>query len=168
MVGELQNNCNNLNLTSPIHACSISDYNSEDADLALAVFTVLSYSTTDDELLKSINNICKHIKPEGYFFFDLPKKVFFEQPQIEVVEGEFKRSVELRKTELPNVYTYNEICSGNLNGQEFEYTEVFNIRYWEIDTLHKILIENGLKRIDKNFFKFENTGSSYYLYQKNG
>ena len=72
MVEELKNKCKVLNLDLPIHNCTISEYNSANADMALALFTVLSYSINEDQLTSSINNICKHLSPNAFFFFDLP------------------------------------------------------------------------------------------------
>lgn len=53
-----------------IHNCSISEYKNGKADLALALFTVLNYSITEDELSKNIKNICEQLNPNGFDFFN--------------------------------------------------------------------------------------------------
>ena len=77
MVNEFKRKANNCNFDVKIHKCSISDYENGKANLAITLFTVLSYSISEDELSKNIKNICKHINSNGYFFFDLPNAVFF-------------------------------------------------------------------------------------------
>ena len=45
------------NFDIPMHHCSISDYQNGRTDLAIALFTVLSYSITEGELSKIIKSI---------------------------------------------------------------------------------------------------------------
>ncbi|MDH6343560.1 2-polyprenyl-3-methyl-5-hydroxy-6-metoxy-1,4-benzoquinol methylase [Parabacteroides sp. PM6-13] len=150
-----------------IHNCSISEYKNGKADLAIALFTVISYSITEEELSKNIENICKHINTNGYFFFDLPNTVFFNTGRLTNIETKtFKRIVELTSNNENNVYTYREQCSGIFNGQEFSYEDKFKIRYWEVNTLDKLLKENGLNDTLISFPQFNSTGSTYKLYKK--
>lgn len=149
------------------HNCSISEYENGKADLAIALFTVLSYSITEDELSKNIKNICKHINPDGYFFFDLPTTVFFNTARLTNIDtNTFRRLVELTSNNDNDIYTYKEHCSGIFNGQEFSYEDEFQIRYWEIITLDKLLSENGFNDTLKSFSQFNSTGSTYKLYQR--
>jgi 16S rRNA A1518/A1519 N6-dimethyltransferase RsmA/KsgA/DIM1 with predicted DNA glycosylase/AP lyase activity len=55
MIGELLRKAKEKNLQPNIHPCSISEYENGKADMALALFTVLSYSITEDELSKNIH-----------------------------------------------------------------------------------------------------------------
>jgi len=135
--------------------------------LAIALFTVLSYSITADELSKNIENICKHINQNGYFFFDLPNKVFFNTGRLTNIDtNSFRRLVELTSNNKNDVYTYREQCSGIFNGQEFSYEDEFQIRYLEISTLDKLLRENGFCDTLKTFPQFNSTGSTYKLYKR--
>jgi SAM-dependent methyltransferase len=154
-------------LDIPVFNCSIAEYSNRQADLALAVFTVLSYSTTERELSKGIAAICSHLKPKGYFFFDLPNKVFFNAGQITNIQSnDFNRFVELTNNGVDNIYTYKEVCSGIFNEEPFDYEDEFCIRYWELHTLDKLLKENGLTDTKRAFPEFGITGSTYKLYQK--
>ena len=167
MVNELKRKLRKHNLDLPIHNCTISSYTNGRAELALAVFTVLSYCTTENELLESIKNICQHIKPEGYFFFDLPNHIFFNTEQLINIQSEYlNRSVKLIKNSENNIFTYEEICNGIFKNEYFSYEDRFQIRYWEFDEINKLLINNGLGLIDKEFPQFESTGSTYKLYKK--
>jgi 2-polyprenyl-3-methyl-5-hydroxy-6-metoxy-1,4-benzoquinol methylase len=150
-----------------IHNCSISEYENGKADLAIALFTVLSYSITEDELSKNIENICKHINPDGYLFFDLPNTVFFSAGRLTNINtNTFRRLVELTSNNENDIYTYKEECSGIFNGQKFSYEDEFKIRYWKISNLDKLLNENGFKDTLKSFPQFKSTGSTYKLYKR--
>ncbi|MFN4299677.1 MAG: class I SAM-dependent methyltransferase [Thermaurantimonas sp.] len=167
MVNDFKRKIDGKNSEIEIHNCSISEYVNGKADLAIAIFTVLNYSTTEDELSKNIENICRHINPEGYFFFDLPNAVFFKAGRLTNINSNtFRRLVELTNYNENDIYTYREKCSGIFNGQEFSYEDEFKIRYWEISTLDKLLSENGFIDTLESFPQFNSTGSTYKLYKK--
>lgn len=167
MVHEFKRKLDGQNLEIEIDNCSISEYKNGKADLAIALFTVLSYSITEDELSKNIENICKHINQKGYFFFDLPNTVFFNAGRLTNIDSNtFRRLVELTGNNKNDIYTYREQCSGIFNGQEFSYEDEFKIRYWEISTLDKLLRENGFNDTLKSFPQFNSTGSIYKLYKR--
>ena len=167
MIDEFREKLNGPNHGIDLHHCTISQFNNGHADLAIALFTVLSYSVTEEELSTNIQNICKHVNPKGYFFFDLPDSVFFAQESFINMESRtFKRKVDLIRNPEKDVYTYREQCSGVLNNEEFNYTEEFKIRYWELSALDKLLNENGFMDTLKTFPEFNVTGSTYKLYQK--
>lgn len=167
MVNEFKRKLDGQNPEIEIHNCSISEYKNGKADLAIALFTVLSYSITEDELSKNIDNICKHINPNGYFFFDLPNEVFFNAGRlINIDTNTFRRLVELTSNGENDIYTYKEQCSGFFNGQEFSYEDEFKIRYWEISTIDKLLSQKGFNDTLKTFPQFNSTGSNYKLYKR--
>lgn len=167
MMNDLKRKLNNSDFKIDLHNCSISDYQNGKADLALALFTVLSYSTTEKELFNNIKNICNHIKPNGYFFFDLPNSIFFDRGRlINIDTMNFKRIVDLKSTDKKDVYSYKEWCSGIFKGKEFNYQDEFEIRFWKLETLDKILVENGFKDTLTEFHQFEPTGSTYKLYKR--
>lgn len=167
MVNDFKRKKDRQNFEIEIHNCSISEYENGKADLAIALFTVLSYSITEDELSKNIESICKHINQDGYFFFDLPNKVFFNAGRLTNIDtNTFRRLVELASNNKNDIYTYKEQCSGIFNGQEFSYEDEFKIRYWQISTLDKFLNENGFYDTLKSFPQFNVTGSTYKLYKR--
>jgi len=131
MVEEFKRKLGRQNSAIEIHNCSISEYENGKADLAVALFTVLSYSITENELSKNIENICKYVNKDGYFFFDLPNTVFFTAGRLTNIEtNNFRRLVELTSNNENDIYIYKEQCSGIFNGQEFSYEDEFKIRYW--------------------------------------
>jgi len=167
MVEKFKSKFEGENSKIEINNCSILEYKNGKGDLAIALFTVLSYSITDDELSKNIENICKHINQDGYFFFDLPNTVFFKPGRlINIDTKSFRRLVELTSNSESDIYTYKEQSSGIFNGQEFSCEDEFKIRYWEISTLDKLLRENGFCDTLKTFPQFNSTGSTYKLYKR--
>ena len=167
MLDEFRRKLDNLHQEIELHHCSISEYKNGYADLAIVLFTVFSYSITEDELSTNIKNIGKHLKPKAYFFFDLPNRVFFTSGRlINIQLPSFNRQVELTTNAERDVYTYREQCSGIFSEDEFSYSDEFKIRYWDMDTLDKLLEENVLRDTLKAFPQFNSTGSTYKLYQK--
>ena len=167
MLDEFKRKSDGQNSEIEIHNCPISEYENGKADLAIALFTVLSYSITEYELSNNIENICKYINPDGYFFFDLPSTVFFSAGRLTNINtNTFRRLVELTSNNENDIYTYREQCSGIFNGQKFSYEDEFKIRYWEISTLEKLLSENGFYDTLKSFPQFSSTGSTYKLYKR--
>jgi len=167
MLDEFKRKLQGQNSDIEIFNCSISEYDNGKADLAIALFTVLSYSITEEELSENIRNICKHVKPNGYFFFDLPNTFFFNSKILTNIDTKpFKRLVELIGDNENDIYTYNEQCSGIFKGQEFNYQDQFKIRYWRLHTLDQLLRENGFRDTLKAFHQFNSTGSTYKLYKR--
>ncbi len=166
MVDQLQAKCLSNNVHIPVYNCSISDYSNGDADLALALFTVLSYSLTEQELTDSLKSISQHLRPKGYFFFDLPDPIFFNMGQlINIHSNDFNRSVKLTKIHDIGVYKYHEICSGIFQNRPFSYEAEFCIRYWDLSFVNNILMELGFNDTNRQFPQFGSTGSTYKLFQ---
>ncbi len=168
MADEFNAKCLYHNLKIPTHACSIAEYVNGKADMALALFTVLSYLLTDDELEDSICVISKHINPGGLLFFDLPGEVFFNTGHlINHHSSELQRLVDINSTSEKNIYTYSETCSGKFNGKAFSYKDEFRIRYWPMNIVENLMNKYGLKNTQKCFPQLAFTGSAYHLFQKN-
>lgn len=167
MTKVLRQKCVDYGLEVPIFNCSIAEYSGEDADLALALFTVLSYSTTEEEIRQCIYAISRHIKPGGYFFFDLPGRAFFQdaRPITNIDMPNFRRVVSLTRKE-GDVYIYEETCNGLMNGEKFHYEDKFLIRYWSVDTIDALLREHRMVDTERNLDEFRGTGSTYKLYRK--
>ena len=167
MVNELKKKQKLLGLEFPVYNTSISNYKNGKSDLALALFTILSYSITKSELKANVHNICFHLNSRGYFFFDLPSSVFFSQGQLINIKSEdLNRSVSIIKSKQKNIFTYHEKCSGLFEGKNFKYEDKFLIRYWEIEFVDHLLRKEGLIPVKKDFSHFNATGSTYKLYKK--
>ena len=167
MADEFNAKCLSHNLDIPMHACSIAEYGNGKADMAMALFTVLSYLLTDDELEESIGVISQHINPGGLFLFDLPGMVFFNTGRlINHQSSELQRLVDINSTSENDIYIYRETCSGRFNGKAFSYKDEFRIRYWPLTIVEKLLNKYDLKNTQKCFPQLAFTGSAYHLFQK--
>lgn len=167
MIAEMIRKSIHFNRDLEIYNCKISDYHHCKVDLALAIFTVLSYSITEDELVANIQNICIHLKPNGYFLFDLPSlDLLTEQRLINIQSEHFNRIVDLINVNNSDIFTYKEKCSGIFKNEMFEYQDEFSIRYWSLDVLDNLLHKNGLCDTQRSFPYFDSTDSTYKLYQR--
>ncbi|MGM0944511.1 MAG: class I SAM-dependent DNA methyltransferase [Bacteroidota bacterium] len=167
MAESFKNKCTATGLEIPIHNCKIADYFNGKGDLALAVFTVLSYIVDEEEMVNSLDTIAKHLNPKGYFFFDLPDPVFFNRPVLfDINRPDFTRRVTITPTEEGQIFMYGEEGSLELNGEIVNYEEEFPIRKWEWKTINNFLEHVGLRDTGRNFPSLANTGSTYKLYQK--
>jgi SAM-dependent methyltransferase len=167
MVNEFNRKLSRGNALIEIHNCSISEYDGAIADLAIALFTVLSYSISEEELTKNLQAICNSVRSGGNFFFDLPSTLFFRGGRIIQKESaHLNRVVDVLATDQLDIYTYHERCSGVFNGKDFRYEDEFKIRYWEISTVERILNENGFVDATQTFPQFNSTASIYKLFKK--
>jgi SAM-dependent methyltransferase len=167
MVNEFNRKLSRGNALIEIHNCSISEYDGANADLAIALFTVLSYSISEEELTKNLQAICNSVRSGGNFFFDLPSTLFFRGGRIIQKESaHLNRVVDVLATDQLDIYYYHERSSGVFNGNEFRYEDEFKIRYWEISTVERILNENGFVDTTQTFPQFNSTASTYKLFKK--
>ena len=120
MADILVRKAHNLNLNIPVYVCDIADFNNGKANMAMALFTVLSYATTEEHIERIILNVKNHLSSKGYFFFDLPQPIFFRQQTLVDIKGnDFRRKITLTPAGNENVYEYSETCSGIFNGVDF-------------------------------------------------
>lgn len=167
MYNRLLDKANEQGLNIPAYNCSIAAYQNDSCNLAICLFTVLSYVISEKEMIATINNICDKLYSGGYFFFDLPNDVFFNtQPLLNIKNDNLKRLVTLTPQDHDDIYTYKEICSGFYNGNPFKYEDEFPIKKWDIEYINKLLKEKMVYKANDNFPQFANTGSNYYLYRK--
>jgi SAM-dependent methyltransferase len=156
------------NLDIAVYTNTIQEFQQQaEADLAFCLFTVLSYTTTHDMMVAAIDSIHRSLKPGGYFFFDLPDGVFFNMRNImNIARPTLNRSVTLEPTEVEQTYQYLEKCSGNMNGEQFNFSDNFAIKYWPMAEIDSLLQTKGFSEVKANLSQFNGTGSTYKLYQK--
>ncbi len=164
MCKELTDKSDDLNLPLNVHHCSILDYKGGEAEMAIAIFTVLSYITTEKEMRKAINNISKHIISGGHFLFDLPGVILFNNSYFN--NSVLRRQINITPSGSTDIYNYFEVCSGEYKGMPFEYEDTFEIRYWRQDLIDNMLTEAGLVDTGIHFYQFSGTGSNYKMYKK--
>jgi 2-polyprenyl-3-methyl-5-hydroxy-6-metoxy-1,4-benzoquinol methylase len=132
-------------------------------DLAIAVFTVIAYITTEQELVDSFRKVAETIKPGGAFLLDIPRQVLFSDNYVEKVG--LVRDITFTQTSL-NHYTYQEKTRLDTADGVFTYEDTFPLRYWTTTEVEKALHEAGLKRTKDWSHHFPMAGAEYWLYSR--
>lgn len=165
MAEVLQNKLQKKTEDLHIVTADMATFHATASHLAIAVFTVLTYTTDAEQMRDNLKNIAAHLLPGGYFLFDLPGTHFFdEEVLIDMKTKALKRKVRLQK--LGNdLFLYRDEGSGTYMKQSFSYNDAFNIRYWRIEELEEILQEFKLARVDIDLNHLNFSGAHYYLFQ---
>ncbi|HOX75965.1 MAG TPA: class I SAM-dependent methyltransferase [Bacteroidales bacterium] len=166
MLKMLKQKALDLTLTIQTENCKIQEYKGRSADIALCVFTVLNYTVAESEMVKIFGNIHKHLKDNGFLFFDLADLVFFQQGVLfNINKPDFRRFVEIL-SDRGNNYTYHERSSCIKDGKTCNYEDSFPLRYWTHTEVDEMLSKAGFLRVNQSFPEFNGTGSTYHLYRK--
>lgn len=166
MASEIKKKCKDYCLDIPVHNCSISEFNNEEVDLALALYEVFNYSISEDELKRNIVAIYNQLKPNGYLFFDLLELWFFNLKEIiNVSLDDFSHREWLTQHE-ENIYTYHQQGRGVLSGSRFHFSDEFSIRYWDLKAVNDIFAEIGFEEVQNTFPQLSSVSSTYKLYKK--
>jgi len=99
-------------------------------DACIAMFAVMGYITKNSDIINVLNNIRRHLKPNGLFIFDIwnglgVMKILPEQ-RIKKVEND---KIKIIRFAVPNLRTFDHICEINyklliLNKKNNMYTEI--------------------------------------------
>ncbi len=146
-----------------LHNCTIEQYQGTQCNMALALFTVFVYCLTEERLQAQLQNICAHILPGGFFFFDIPHRSLFEG-QLRTMRG-IKKKIHIESTEQEYVFDYYEHCISVRKKTAFEYTEQFQIRYWHPEVFERILTACNMEFVTR-ISEFDNMGADYCLWRK--
>lgn len=168
MLSALNAKAQRLNLSIPTFA-DINQLENQQCELALTVFTVLSYILDEDGLLELFQNINRHLKPGASFLFDLASPAAFSQTNrtyqgnglTGVVNVQFinpggpianysEEVVVNRPDEFPNNYTV---------------TEFFQIRCWTLNEIKPLLAKSGFG-FTTHIPGYTVMGAEYYVCKK--
>ena len=99
-------------------------------DACIAMFAVMGYITENSDIVKVLNNIHKHLKPNGLFVFDVWNglAVLRILPESRIKEAE-NDEVKILRIAIPNLRSFNHICEVNykliiLNKEDITFNEV--------------------------------------------
>lgn len=166
MLSSLKQKMESQDKTIPTYNCSISEYKGEKGDLALAV-EVLDHIIEEDDMRAALSNISKHLNDGGYLLFDLKDQHYFQNRcDEENLTGDLTQYCTLESTPQANVYLYTEECAGSISGEDFEYSDSFNLRNWKFEELNAMLNEVGLFDTGNELAELNRFGSTYKLYRK--
>jgi SAM-dependent methyltransferase len=133
-------------------------------DLALAVFTVIAYILTPEELTASFANAARALTPEGHLLIDVPRRILFNSNKVD--RPGLIRDI----TFTPrggNLFTYAENTSLETPDGPFDYADQFTLRYWTQDEVRSALRQAGLHVTADWSGAFTAAGAEYWLCAKN-
>ena len=149
---------------------NIQEINNNNADIAIAIFTVLAYITDLKELQLAIENIYNKLKPGGYFMFDFENINGYRDianHRNGIVNNTNRADFNdlVRISFDPNDATlanYHESVSVICNNETFNYSLDFQIRFWDIAQIINFIQDIGFQH--SNRFVFGN--ATYFVFQK--
>ena len=98
-----------------LHIMDMRNFQLDDKfDACIAMFAVMGYITKNSDIIKALNNIRKHLKPDGVFIFDVwnglaVMRLLPEQRMKEVENDEMK----IVRVAIPNLRAFDHICEVN-------------------------------------------------------
>ncbi len=145
---------------------SLSSYDGPGGhDLALAVFTVIAYILTPQELAASFANAAKALTPDGRLLIDVPRRILFNSNKVQT----HGLARDITFTPLGgNLFTYAEKTTLETKSGTFRYEDQFNLRHWSQPEVRDALRQAGLE-IDHDWTDhFTAAGAEYWLCRKTG
>lgn len=110
---------------------SIRDISINDRfDACIAMFAVMGYITENSDIVKVLNNIRRHLKPNGLFVFDVWNGLavlrILPELRIKVVEND---EVKIQRIADPNLRSFDHVCEVNyklliLNKENNTFNEI--------------------------------------------
>jgi SAM-dependent methyltransferase len=148
--------------------CSkIQDFNAESRyDMALCIFTVISYILDEDSFDRSVRAISNSLKEGGRLFMDIPTIRLFDGFRFRVQNGRIDRDSGSTRVE-GDLYTYWENTTIRMpDGSQASYSEEFPIRFWRRDFVTGKMAEHGLELEADLSGEFACVGSEYMVFRK--
>ena len=134
-------------------------------DLAFAVFTVMNYLVNEEELRALAATLSKTLRPRGLFLFDLATEVLFSDSVYETAV--LRREVTVEDL-TGDIFRYQEHCTGQFDGESFEYVDEFHLRCWKPDQVLRLFWEEGLELAKDLTEDFAGSMSYYLLLERSG
>ncbi len=161
MLAVLRSNAEKQNLLIQTACCRMQDdIGSARFDIALCVFTVLSYFLDQATLGASFERAAAALRPGGYLLLDIPAKNLFSS--FRRTGSEYDRDVQIIP-ETDVLFRYDETARILDDGHWVNYSDSFKIRYW--DQAHVLsVLENAGFVIEQDLSaQFAGSGSNYFL-----
>ncbi len=132
-------------------------------DLALAVFTVIAYILTPEDLVAAFTNASKALNPQGALLIDVPRPMLFGDNHVR--RDDLARIINL--TSLGhNRYKYEESTELMTSEGPITYQDSFELRYWTQDEVRASLSAAGLTVTEDWSARFPMAGAEYWLCKK--
>lgn len=145
-------------LTSPRFSCEIGDICSIDMgrkyDGVISLFHVVSYQTSNSDLISVFNNAAKHIKSGGVFIFDFwySPAVYFQKPLVRIKRME-DSDVRITRIAEPEIYpnmnrvdvNYTIFANNLLNGKVELFEESHPMRHFSLPEIELLARATGFE-----------------------
>lgn len=135
-------------------------------DVVLALFHVISYQTTNDDILAAFQTVKQHLKPNGIFIFDIwyGPAVLTERPSVRVKRLE-DECIQVTRIAEPEMNTSDSCVNVNYqvfikekdNGIVQELSEIHQMRYLFKPEIELMLRQYNLKLIECREWLTKNT-----------
>ena len=137
----LQERANADNLQIKYINTEIENYNEEEQyDLVICLFTTMNYIVDENSLRRSIEKIINSTKNGDKILFDLAERVAFKSYSAKILQGIRRVTI----TPLGNdIYEYQEKTYGVMNDKNFNYSDIFNIKFWHSNFVEEIFNSFG-------------------------
>ena len=147
-------------------ACStMEDFNTEERfDVALCVFTVILYLLDEESLKEALSSAHEILKPNGRLLIDIPSRTIFQN--FSCKDDLIERRVSVI-ADNDDIYRYQEeLKVQEPNGDDSEYSDEFNIRYWPSEYVYDTLAATGFNLEADMTEHFSGAGSLYWIMKK--
>ncbi len=132
-------------------------------DLALAVFTVIAYILTPEDLVAAFTNAAKALNPQGALLIDVPRPMLFGDNHVR--RDDLARIINF--TPLGhNRYKYEESTQLTTSEGPITYQDSLELRYWTQDEVRAGLSASGLTVTEDWSARFPMAGAEYWLCKK--
>lgn len=132
-------------------------------DLALCVFTVVSYLLDALALRDALHSASAALKPGAKMLIDIPSRQLFQSHSS--ITSRMQRSVLVQPCGV-NTYLYQEHLTVKQDDSTQSFSDEFTIRYWTTEEVLQAARECGLELLEDWSESFRMTGSGYYLLGK--
>jgi SAM-dependent methyltransferase len=134
-------------------------------DLAAAIFTVVNYLITEDELWRLAAGVVRLLRPGGRFLFDIAERRLFAPALFE--SERLHREIDVRALS-PVVFRYRDAGCGTIGAERFAYDEVFTLRYWRAEEVLATFARAGLTFGQEVTSRLQQTGSRWFVLESGG
>jgi SAM-dependent methyltransferase len=132
-------------------------------DLALCLFTVVSYLLDAAALREALESASAALKPGGKMLIDIPSRQLFQGHSC--ATPRLQRKVLVRPCG-ENRYRYQEQLTVEQESGTQSFADEFDIRYWPADEVLQAAQECGFELQEDWSESFRMTGSSYFVLGK--
>jgi SAM-dependent methyltransferase len=132
-------------------------------DLALAVFTVLNYVLTEEDLATLAGALSGCVRAGGHVVFDIAERRLFAPALFE--SANLHREITVRQLS-PALFAYRDAGSGTCDGERFHYEEEFTFRYWRAEEVLTTFAAAGFDLRDSLTERLAASGSRWFVLRR--